>query len=915
MLTTDFALFTALAYVALLFLLAFLSDRQARRGRDSFLRTPLVYTLSISVYCTSWTFYGAVGSAARHGLEFATIYLGPTLVFVGWWFLLRKLVRIGHVHRITSIADLISSRFGKSTALGVLVTCIALIGTTPYIALQLKAVTASFQIVSSVTNTVVPGVPIQDNSDAGFWVALAMTVFTILFGTRNLDANEHHPGVVAAIAFEALVKLFAMIAVGLFVVFGIAGGIGEVFRYAPAEQLVYGNELFRWRWINLMLLSAIAIVCLPRQFQITVVENSNERHLRTASWAFPLYLFLISLFVLPIAIVGLAVLPPGSNPDMFLLTVPISANQDLLALFAFIGGFSSATSMVIVASIALSIMISNQIVVPLVLRLPRVRLDASGDIKELILTCRRISIGVILLFGYLYFRLSAKSDALASMGLIAFVGVAQFLPALIGGLYWRNATAKGAVAGLSAGFALWMYTLFIPSLREAGGPLDALVQHGPWGIELLKPYTMFGLTGLDPLLHAVFWSLAINAALFMVVSVWSTQKPLETLQSALFVDVFRNVAGTESRVIQRRAATKDLYKLTQRILGPVETHKLFTELTDGHLNLEQLPPPDARFIAHIERRLAGNIGASTARALVSQIATGETISMDEIIKLVDETQQVVEYSHRLEQQSAELQATAEELRKANQRLQELDAQKDEFLSQVSHEVRTPMTSIRSFAELLLGADNLTREHAQRFVRIIHEESLRLTRLLDEILEMNRLEHGELQIGIAPVSPEDVVERAIDTCRGLAEQKNVVLESGSRVEAATVLGDADRLHQVLINLLTNAIKYNDSPQPVVRVDSRILDHRYELDVSDNGPGIQDAEQVFEKFSRGRQTVGKSGGAGLGLAISRRIIQKMNGELEIVSNGGLGVSQGTRFRIRLRLAEEPSASEASIREYAS
>jgi len=897
MLSADFALFTALAYVALLFLLAFISDRQSRRGRDRLLRSPLVYTLSISVYCTSWTFYGAVGSAARNGLEFATIYLGPTLVFVGWWFLLRKLVRIGHVHRITSIADLISSRFGKSTALGVLVTLIAVIGTTPYIALQLKAVTYSFQVVSSATHSGVPGEPLMGNIGAGLWVAVAMTVFTILFGTRNLDANEHNPGVVAAIAFEALVKLLAILAVGLFVVYGIAGGVGNVFEFAPAQDVIYGNELFGWRWINLMVLSAIAIVCLPRQFQITVVENSDESHLRTASWAFPLYLLLISLFVLPIAIVGLAVLPAGSNPDMFLLTLPLSENQDMLALFAFIGGFSSATSMVIVASIALSIMTSNHIIVPLVLRIPRLRLDASGDIKRLMLVTRRVSIGVILLLGYLYFRLSAESDALAAMGLIAFVGVAQFFPALIGGIYWRNATAAGAVAGLTAGFVLWMYTLFLPSLSEAGGALEALTRRGPWDVELLRPQALFGLDAMDPLVHSLFWSLGLNVLLFIVVSVWTTQRPLEKLQSALFVDVFRNVAGTESRVIQRRAATKDLYKLTQRILGPTETHKLFQEMTGGEPRLDHLPPLDARYITQIERRLAGNIGASTARALVSQIASGETISMDEIIKLVDETQQVVEYSRRLEQQSAELQATAEKLRKANQRLQKLDWQKDEFLSQVSHEVRTPMTSIRSFAELLLASDSLSNAQMERFIRIIHEESLRLTRLLDEILEMNRLEHGDLAIGFSPIEPESIVERAVDTCRGLAQQSRVSLDLGQRAgPAATVLGDPDRLHQVLINLVTNAVKYNDNPEPVVRVDSRVVDGHYELDVSDNGPGITDADQIFEKFSRGRETSGKQGGTGLGLAISRRIIQKMRGDLEVVNNGGVG----TRFRIRLQLA---------------
>ncbi|KAA3621994.1 MAG: sodium:solute symporter, partial [Proteobacteria bacterium] len=579
MLTTNFVLVVALAYVVLLFVLAFFSDRQARKGRDELLRSPLVYTLSISVYCTSWTFYGAVGSAARNGLEFATIYLGPTLVFVGWWFLLRKLVRIGHQHRITSIADLISSRFGKSTFLAVLVTCIAVMGTTPYIALQLKAVATSFEVVSNVTHTALLGVPIQSgDTTIGFWVAVAMAAFTILFGTRNLDANEHNPGVVAAIAFEALIKLLALLAVGLFVVFGIAGGIDRVFTSAAATEMLDPSDVFGQRWIALTMLSAIAIVCLPRQFQVTVVENSNENHLRTASWAFPLYLFLTSLFILPIAATGLSMLPTGSNPDMFVLTLPMAARNEALALFAFIGGFSSATSMVIVASIALSIMVSNHIVVPIALRLPFFSLDASGDIKQLLLVSRRISIACILLLGYLYYTISARSDALAAIGLIAFAGVAQFSPALIGGLFWRNATEKGAVAGLTVGFALWVYTLFLPSLFT-GGALDGFVTDGPFGIYLLRPHALFGLEGLDPLVHSLYWSLGLNALLLVIVSNWTGQKPLEKLQSALFVDAFRNVAGTESKVLQRRAATKDLYVLTQRILGPLETHNLFNELT------------------------------------------------------------------------------------------------------------------------------------------------------------------------------------------------------------------------------------------------------------------------------------------------------------------------------------------------
>ena len=898
MLSANFVLATALIYVVILFLLAFVSDHRSRKGKNRLLRSPLVYTLSLSVYCTSWTFYGAVGSAARNGLEFAAIYLGPTLVFVGWWFLLRKLVRIGHTLRITSIADFISSRFGKSSALAVLVTCIAVISTTPYIALQLKAVTTSFQVVSGTTGFT--------TGDTALWVAISMIIFTILFGTRNLDANEHHPGVVAAIAFEALVKLFAILAVGVFVVFYMAGGIQAVFQYPAAVDLLGSEQTFGWRWMNLLLLSAIAIVCLPRQFQTMVVENSNETHLSTAAWAFPLYLLLISLFVLPIAIVGLSLLP-NDDPDMFLLTLPISAGQEALGLLAFIGGFSSATSMVIVASIALSIMISNHILVPLAIRTPLLRLDARGDIKNLLRASRRLAIGFVLLLGYVYYRASTQSDALASIGLIAFVGVAQFSPALIAALFWRNASVKGVTTGMLAGFLLWIYTLFLPSL--AGSPdsiIMDLVNQGPFDIVLLKPQALLGLTGLDPLVHAVFWSLGINIFCLIVISVWSNQSPLEKLQSALFVDVFRNSPGTESRVLQRRATSRDLYWLTQRIMGPDQARDLFQTLSKNYQDHHSLETPDPKFIAHIERSLSGSIGAPTARTLVSQITTGETISLEEIINLVDETQQVVEYSHRLEAQSETLKRTAKKLTEANYQLQKLDTQKDEFLSQVSHELRTPMTSIRSMSEILIENEQLPSEQRAYFGRIIYEESIRLTHLLDEILEISRLEHGEMEIRQLPFNPESSVDRAIETCLGVAHQHGVELKSAKRSKSLELVGDADRFHQVMINLLTNAINYNSSIKPWVKVTSRQTQHQYQVDIQDNGPGIKNSESIFEKFSRGENIASSKQGTGLGLAISRQLITKMGGEVELVENR----QSGACFRLSLPLGSgtiKPTTSE--------
>ena len=915
MLDTGLVVFIALSYVALLFVLAFINDRRATAGKRGILDSPAVYTLSIAVYCTSWTFYGAVGSAVRNGLEFAAIYLGPTLVFIGWWYLLRKMVRISKTHRITSIADFISSRYGKSTSLSVLVTLIAVIGTTPYIALQLKAVTISFGAIAEAGNSGDHPTGLESPLfDTAFWVAGAMAIFTILFGTRNVDADEHHPGVVAAIAFESLVKLMALIAVGLFVVFGLGGGLaGLIDESELTDSVTRLYELpdgFASRWIAITFLSAAAILCLPRQFQVTVVEISNEQHLRTASWLFPLYLFLISLFIIPIAVGGLVSQPPGSNPDLFVLTVPMAAGQDELALFAFIGGFSSATSMVIVACIALSIMISNHIVMPALLRVPRLSASSRWNVKSMLLYSRRISIGVILLLGWLYYRVSAESDGLASIGLISFAGVAQFLPSLLGGLFWRGGTARGATVGLTAGSLLWAYTLLVPSFERSGWAFSGLIGDGPWGIALLRPEALFGAVGWDPLVHALFWSLSANIGLYVFVSLFSEAKPLERLQSALFVDVFRNPLGNELRVWRRSAAVEDLYMLAQRIIGPEQALHIFHDYARGQGGPDTLPDPDAEFIAFVERQLAGSIGAASARTMVSRVATGETISLNEVMKILDETQQVIEYSHQMEEKSRELEITAEQLRNANAQLKRLDVMKDDFLSRVSHEVRTPMTSIRSFSEILMELPDLKSEQARRFMEIIVNESQRLTRLLDEILDLSRLENASEPWPVTRFSPDGVLEDAVATMSGLAEQAGIRIVATPEGGSVRIAADRDRLKQVFINLLSNAIKYNDSPEPEVTVRSEVREKRYIVRVTDNGPGIGEADQavIFSKFARGWDA-GETGraGSGLGLAISRLIVQHFGGQIWVESQKG----HGSTFSVSLplALADERGAFQAA------
>ena len=886
-----------LAYVAVLFGVAFAADRRAQRGQGGWLRSPLVYTLSLSIYCTAWTFYGAVGYAARSGLEFMTIYLGPTLVFIGWWSVLRKLVRIGREQRVTSIADLISSRYGKSTLLGVIVTVISVVAATPYIALQLQSVTLSFGVFAAGSPE---AWPLADRSATAVWVAAGLAFFTILFGTRSLDANERHHGVVMAIAVEAVVKLVALVAVGVFVVWGVAGGVGDVLARIDAAPVAHWTSPPS-RWIGLTFVSAAAVLTLPRMFQVLVVENADERHLATAGWAFPLYLMAMSLFVLPIAVVGLERMPAGANPDLFVLTLPLAEGEGRLAMLAFLGGFSSATSMVIVAALALSTMVSNHIVTPLWLRLRAGGARAPGDVRGLVLMARRLSIAGVLALGYLYYSLSGGSAALAAIGLISFVGVAQVLPAMLGGLFWRGATRTGAVAGLLTGFGLWLYTLFLPSFGSAGLVPESLLSQGPWGLEWLRPAALFGVVGLDPLLHALVWSLGLNTLVFAVVSILSFPGPIERSQGLAFVNVFdRPGAAREWR--RGMAEAEDLLALSQGILGAEEAQDFFRAEAAGQGKRGFLPEPTPGFIGRLERHLAGSVGAATAHAMIAQFTGAASVSMQDLMAVAGEAQQILEQSQRLEAQSEELARTARQLREANDKLRALSVQKDAFLGQISHELRTPMTSIRAFSEILMEPD-LPAGMAGRYAAIIHDESVRLTRLLDDLLDLSVLETGKVQLTLRVANLSDLISRAVLAASSTRPERDFAVQRDPATEHLPVMTDTDRLTQVLINLIANARKYCDAPRPELRIAVRRRAGLIEIDVIDNGSGIPARDQalVFEKFSRLTDT-SRAGGAGLGLAICREIMANLGGSIDYLPGQG-----GAAFRLSLPRRHPGAAPE--------
>jgi len=897
----------AFLYLCLLFGIAYWGDKRSDENR-SIIANPYIYSLSIAVYCTSWTFYGSVGRAASSGVGFLPIYIGPTLTFVLGWFLILKIIRISKTNRITSIADFIAARYGKSSYLGGLVTIIAVIGIMPYISLQLKAVSTSFSVLVQYPEIIMPSnlgsVPIF--ADTSFYVAFFMAAFAILFGTRHIDASEHHEGMVIAIAFESVIKLLAFMAVGLFVTFGVYDGFGDIFFRAQnsadlAKLFTIEGMGGYGSWVSLTILSMAAIIFLPRQFQVTVVENVNESHLKKALWLFPLYLFLINIFVLPIAFGGLLQFPNGGvNADTFVLTLPMAKQQEALALFAFIGGLSAATGMVIVATIALSTMVSNDLVMPVLLRVAKLHLSERTDLTGLILNIRRTTIGLMLLLGYVYVRLIGDSYALVSIGLVSFTAAAQFAPAIIGGIFWKGGSRAGAFAGLGGGFLCWIYTLLLPSFARSGWLSESFIMNGPFDITLLKPYALFGLQGLDPISHALFWTMLVNVGLYLCVSLFTSQSIVERSQAILFVDVFKKTTGGDG-FWQGNVSVGEIKNLVRRFIGESKMSYSFArfEQLEGR-ELEDDDPADAHIVSFGERQLAGAIGAASARIMISSVVRTEVHDIDEMMQIVDDASQLIEYSRQLEEKSTLLETAHEEIKAANIRLQELDKLKDGFVSTVSHELRTPLTSIRSFSEIINDSPDMPVEKRREFISIIVKESERLTRLIDDILDIAKMESGKLEWQMKVLDPGDVIKVAIDATVGLFPQGgNVIFQTDVPESLQAVNVDADRLAQVLINLISNAAKFCDHTNGKVWIKAKIEEGYLNVSVRDNGPGIapSDHQKVFERFQQvGSQMKGKPKGTGLGLPICMEIIHHFDGELWVDSQ----LNKGATFAFRIPIA---------------
>ncbi|MES2978634.1 MAG: sensor histidine kinase [Pseudomonadota bacterium] len=903
------------AYLLLLFAVAYYGDWRATQRR-SLVSNPWVYALSWGVYCTAWTYFGSVGRAATGGVWFLPIYLGPTLAMLLAWLVLRKMIRIARSLRITSIADFIGSRYGKSHGLAGLVALIALVGIVPYIALQLKAVSAGYALL---TGSAAAPAPTQASwgQDGTFLVALALAGFTILFGARHLDTTERHEGLVAAIAFESVVKLLAFLAVGLFVVYGLFDGLADLFARAarvPELAALYRLEQgtsFAWsQWFSLTLLSMLSVLFLPRQFQVMVVENVKEQHLRRAVWVFPLYLLAINLFVLPIALGGLLYFGAGNqDAENFVLSLPLADGRPGLALFVFIGGLSAATGMIIVETIAVSTMVSNELVMPLLLRSRRFRQHGEGrDVSGHLLAIRRVAIAMVMVLGYTYFHVAGETYALVSIGLISFAAVAQFAPVMLGGMYWKGGTRQGALAGLLAGFCLWAYTLMLPSVARSGWIDPRFIEQGPWGLAWLRPEQLLGLQGLDGLTHSLFWSLLINTGAYVLLSLRRAPTGQEASQALLFVDVFRRTPTVSPVFWRGRAEVAELRRLCQRFLGHARADGLWADYAraSGAVDAEALQA-DAQLVQFVETQLAAALGSASARVLVASVAQEESLSGEDVLRILDEASQLRAHSRALEDKSRSLERATDELRAANEQLKGLDRLKDDFMSSVTHELRTPLTSIRALAELLRDNDDMPPAQRQQFIAIIVSETERLSRLVNQVLDMAKIESGHAEWHNAEVDLRALLLQAAQTTAGMFADKQCTLELRLPESVPPLLADPDRLMQVVLNLLSNAAKF--VPQPGGKVAVSLVSDKdgMQVEISDNGPGVPAGQEtlVFERFQQGGDNAHRPQGTGLGLPISRQIVAHFGGRLWL-KNGPQ--QQGATFAFFLPW---PQSTASSIR----
>jgi Na+/proline symporter/signal transduction histidine kinase len=935
-------------YVGVLVGIAVWVEHGSGKGRR-LAQTPVAYSLALAVYCTSWTFYGSVGNAATYGVRFLTIYLGPTLAMGLWWFVLRRLVRIKNSHHITSIADLISARYDKSPALAALATLLALVGTMPYLALQLKAVVTTFTALTAGS----PGGSSWLVDNVGMIVVAMMIGFTILFGARRLDATERHEGLLLALAVECLVKLAAFLAVGIFVTFFLFDGWDDLFdrlAQSPFSDLFAGRNDAPtvYVFMTYLVLAMSAIQFLPRQFHMAVVENSHERQIRTAVWLLPLYMLLINVFVIPIAAGGLLQGLSLKEPDSFVLGLPMQAGRPWLSLIVFIGGFSAATGMIIVEAMAVATMVSNHLLMPIIENVRRLNF-----LRRSLLKVRWVTIAGVLITGYAFERAIGGSFTLVNMGIISFVAVFQFAPPILGGLFWRRANKVGALLGLSAGSLVWFYTLLLPSFVRSGWTSADLLERGPWGIALLRPEQLFGLSGLyDPVVHATFWSFTLNVGLYVLGSLLFQPSQSERRIATTFVgrsvppSVASLAVSSDSLIAleDKRPAIHNLlsrYFPSQQAVHIMEQCEQAVHITDTpHVSVAKL----AELYGELERLLAGFIGAASAHrasrtglpytaeewralsaiygkilvdlkvspeelrqrvnyyqeraALISAHAEELQNSVDELQRVQSELRlardelenRVQERTQELNQSNQKLREEVAERRRAEEALALSNAELKQFAYIASHDLQEPLRTVASCVQVIESQyKGKLGPEADQVLGFAVDAAKRMRHLINDLLAFAHV--GGRDPTLERIDTRQVVAMATENLHQAVEESHAHIICGP---LPTVMGHSTQLTQLFQNLIDNAIKFRAERTPEVRIGAELTEGEWLFWVADNGIGIDPKYQdrIFRVFQR-LNARGSYPGTGIGLALCKKVVEWHGGRIWVESRLG----EGSTFRFTI------------------
>ena len=880
-------------YLGVLFSLGVWADRNAT---SRWVRNPWVYTLSLAVYCSAWTYYGSVGIAATDGIGFLTTYLGPVIALPLWVIVLRRVVILSHNHQVSSIADFISFRYGNNRSVGAIATVICVLAVLPYISLQLKAVSETFEILTDRVER--PPVLL----DITFWIAVLLAGFAAIFGTRTADASSRRPGLLFTVAVESLLKLTFFLIIGSYVTFYLFDGPRDI--YVKISEVEGFDRLITipgleasLNWYFMIALSFFAVFLLPRQFHVSVVENTSTKHLQRASWGFSAYLLLFNIFVVYIAWAGTLLLSGQLNPDYYTLYLPLEQGHTLLGLMVFLGGLSSVISMVMISALALSIMISNNLVIPYGL-LTRLNDGESVANSQIIKYIRRGAIFVLIVGAYLIYINFNTELSLYSLGLVAFVIIAQLAPAFFIGLFWNRGSAAAAKAGMLLGVAIALYTLLFPFATEVLGSDFQVVSNGPFAINWLRPGQLFGLDLFDPIPNAFFWSMLGNVSVYLMVSVSRKGNYRERNYAEIVVNASSYTEMEDNAFVWRgEAYVEDIHRLLVRFLGEQKTDRAMHRFFRKYDLSEAETKADARLISYSEKLLTGSVGAASAKLLISSVVKEHPVSLPKVLEILEESKETIVANRQLQRQSQDLRRLSDSLEEANEALRERDRQKDDFLDTVAHELKTPTASIRAAGEVLSDdGENMPLAIRKKFLENIVQDADRLTVLITNILDLEKLSSGREVLDLREHSLSETVSKSVAGVHQLARKKAITIDT-SDCEDVTLRYDEDRLVQVFTNLLSNSIKF--VPERGGRIDISAYHSQdwVTISVEDNGKGIpaKDIPFVFDKFFQSNnQQVKKPVGSGMGLAISRYIIESHRGSLRVDPQ----FVNGARFLIELK-----------------